>query len=253
LRAALSAIAERRRMPLNRLVAGPAENRAACVPPTRGSRPSLSAAAVLAMAMIFTAAAAVACPPPSRPPQVEVRIDDQQVTYDFSRSRQELAAIAKSIGGEGPRHPYGLTLIQYGQTYKIDTESFPVAGGSCVSLARVEVVLGYARLEVLIDRRYAPDSCERQAALDHEAGHVAIAREALRHYQPAIAAAVRQAAGWEGVLVGSPADANPLLLERIGRAVDPLVEVAQARRREGDARLDSAVSYGETFRRCTGW
>lgn len=197
------------------------------------------------------------CPLSFRPPAIDIRVDNPPVVYDFSQQRITLAKIASEYGTPdfgSDRVPYGLTVNQFdAPEIDVDTETVAVPGGNCTYLRAVHVVIGLKRLEILIDRAYPAGTCEHDAILAHEEQHVAVAREAMSRYQAAIGAALGAASLPVAQFATGPGDPQAAFLGPLRRAIEPVAAAIQRRINDGNARLDTATSYSETFRRCTNW
>src|SRR5665213_2289998 len=87
----------------------------------------------------------------------------------------------------------GLTVNRYDFGLRVTVGSVPAATGFCAWLRAVTVAVA-ANPEVLYDGRYAPDTCQRGAIIDHENEHVAVFRDAIAEAAPMIEAALRRAA-----------------------------------------------------------
>lgn len=213
---------------------------------------------VLGWWLLAAGAAWAGCPLSFRAPVIDIRVDNPPVVYDFSQERSRLAQIASAYGTPdfgSDRVPYGLTVNQYdAPKIDVDTETVAVPGGSCSYLRGVHVVIGLKRLEILIDRAYPVGTCEHDAILAHEEQHVAVAREAMSRYQAAIGAALGAASlPVAQFSAGGGGDPQAAFLGPLRRAIDPVAAAIQRRINDGNARLDTATSYSETFRRCANW
>ncbi len=75
-----------------------------------------------------------------------------------------------------PRAPmdlwHGNVVATMVDNYQISADINEVDGGFCVGLKSVDAVIGYSDFVVNIDIRHVPNSCEYNAILSHEDGHI---------------------------------------------------------------------------------
>ena len=167
------------------------------------------------------------------------------------------AEIARLPGAIRDSRIQGLTLIRrsmsVGQTYS--TESG--AGVLLAWLDDVEVTLSLTPIEIYIPKEYPEGSCEYEALMDHEGGHVDVGSEAA-------AAAARNFERAFSRAPELPSKERPLVANRRGevvaalkREVDDLLDPVYERFEQDLARLqaerDQPAGYDYLFKRCSGW
>src|SRR6185437_930852 len=180
---------------------------------------------------------------------------DPPVNYRFDLAS---AALAKIAGENGmPRLvgeiPFGLTIGRYDLEVTVDTDSMRDGDGYCAQLRGARVEIGLKQLDVIVDRRFASGSCERQAVLDHEDQHVAVFREAVRHYLPALESILAQTLLPFDLHVADREAARAAYLGPITDSLKPVFVAINDRARNGNTGLDEPDSYAAVFKRCDHW
>jgi hypothetical protein len=147
--------------------------------------------------------------------------------------------------------PFGLTIGRYDLEVTVNTDSMRDGSSFCAQLRAAHVEIGLKQLDVIVDRRFAAGSCERQAVLDHEEQHVEIFREAVRYYLSALERALQLT-----LLPLNIADRDAARAAYLGPITDslkPIFAAINSRARDGNARLDMPESYAAVFKRCRHW
>lgn len=216
------------------------------------ARFAVSLAAGLAFA---PAIASAACVTQAAAPAFTVALKDPPVNYRLDLDSVALAQIAGETGMASLRGeiPYGLTIGRYDLEIRIETDNAQGDSGACATLRAAHVEIGLKQLDVIVDRRFAAGSCERQAVLDHESLHVAAFREAVRYYLPVIQHTL-YALPLRPRVAGTGGDASRAsFLAPITDSLRPIFAAINARARDANARLDSAENYAAVFKRCSHW
>lgn len=199
--------------------------------------------------------ASAACVTQASAPAFTVALKDPPVNYRLNLDTVALARIAGENGMPSLRGvtPYGLTIGRYDLEVRIETDNAQGDSGACATLRAAHVEIGLKQLDVIVDRRFAAGSCERQAVLDHESQHVAIFREAVRYYLPAIQQTL-DSMPLRPRVAGTGGDASRAsLLAPITDSLRPIFAAINARARDANARLDSTENYAAVFKRCSHW
>ena len=213
-------------------------------------------AVALAAALLFLSTKAFAsCTANLSVPAFDVVMRNPPVNYRFDLDRSALARIADENGMPGLKGeiPFGLTIGRYDLEVIVNSESVRDGAGYCTELRAAHVETGLKQLDVIVDRRFAPGSCERKAVLDHEAEHVEIFREALRYYLPALEHALRQIALPRAIPVADRNAARAAYVNPITDALKPLFAAMNSHARDANAQLDTPESYAAVFKRCRDW
>ena len=152
----------------------------------------------------------------------------------------------------------GLTHAEFFLNYSFNLTGVPTVGGYCVSVAEIVVRMGYASMEVLIDERYRPGSCEYYVLRSHEAKHVNINNYVLDRYAPLIREEIMIASmGIEPVFVRSIGGAG--MDRALRRAITEnervvlLVERLKERQAYLDSLIDTPEEYARMWAMCSNW
>lgn len=125
---------------------------------------------------------------------------------------------------------------------------------SCYEPQTIEVVVGLiTTIQIAVDARYYPNSCNYQAILDHENQHVAIARAAVAAHAGEVRAAVEMAVQQSLPSLAFTANAAEVLKARIEQAVVSGLNGVQQEMASRNAELDSPQSYQMTQSLCPSW
>lgn len=212
--------------------------------------------AALAAILFFVPAGAFAfCTASVGAPAFSVAMKDPPVNYRFDLDSAALAKIANENGMPGLKGevPFGLTIGRYDLEVTVNTDSMRDGSGYCAQLRAAHVEIGLKQLDVIVDRRFAPDSCERQAVLDHEGQHVEVFREAVRYYLPAMERALARTPLAINNHVADRNAARAAYLGPITDSLKPIFAAINGRARAGNTRLDMPESYAAVFKRCSHW
>ena len=203
-------------------------------------------------------ARAAACPASGVMPSVSLTALPGDIVYDNGKSRAELQRMQGRQGAAGLNrgwHAIGLTRTELQFQMKIRVSTLPRGDRAhCASLAAVDASLGYDRITIYIDRRYANGSCQYQSVLDHENLHLAVFRDTLALYAPEVERRLNDAAGrLQPVSARTPEQAAAKLQKALQREMEPLFNDMNRHMDAENGRLDSADSYRREQARCSTW
>jgi hypothetical protein len=212
-------------------------------------------AALTATLFLIPAAAFASCTASVGAPVFSVAMKELPVNYRFDLDSPALAKVASQNGMPRLKGeiPYGLTIGRYDLEVTINTDSVRDGSGYCARLRSAHVEIGLKQLDVIVDRRFPPGSCQRQAVLDHEAQHVEVFREAARYYLPALERALSRTSLPLNQHVADRDAARAVYLGPITDSLKPIFDAINGRAREGNTRLDMPESYAAVFKRCSQW
>jgi hypothetical protein len=212
-------------------------------------------AALAAALFLLPVVAFASCTASVGAPLLSVAMKDVPVNYRFDLDSTALAKLANQNGMPGLKGeiPYGLTIGRYDLDITINTDSMRDGSGYCAQLRSAHVEVGLKQLDVIVDRRFAPGSCQRQAVLDHEAQHVEVFREAVRYYLPALERALGRTSLPLNLHVADRGAARAAYLGPITDSLKPIFAAINGRARDGNTRLDMPESYAAVFKRCSHW
>ena len=213
-------------------------------------------AVVLASVFFLAPAiASAACTASVGAPAFTVALKDPPVNYRFDLDTASLAEIAGENGMAGLRGetPFGLTVGRYDLEITVQTDSMRDGSGYCAQLRAAHVEIGLKQLDVIVDRRFAGGSCQRQVVLAHESEHVEVFREAVRYYLPAIERALQETALPLNAHVADRDAARAAFLVPITESLKPVFAAINGRARDGNTRLDTPENYATVLKRCNRW
>ena len=211
--------------------------------------------AIAATLFVLPAVAFASCTANVSVPAFSVAMKDLPVNYRFDLDSAALAKVADQNGMPGLKGeiPYGLTIGRYDLEVTVNTDSMRDGSGHCAQLRAAHVAIGLKQLDVIVDRRFASGSCQRQAVLDHEAEHVEVFREAVRYYLPALERALGKTSLPLNLHVADRSAARAAYLGPITDSLKPIFDAINGRARDGNTRLDMPHSYATVFKRCNHW
>jgi len=211
--------------------------------------------AIAAALFVLPAVAFASCTTNVSAPAFSVAMKDPPVNYRFDLDSAALAKIASENGMPGLKGeiPFGLTIGRYDLEVTVNTDSMRDGSGYCAQLRAAHVEIGLKQLDVIVDRRFAPDSCERRAVLDHERQHVEVFREAVRYYLSALERALTRTSLPLNIHVADRNAARAAYLGPITDSLKPIFTAINGRARDGNTRLDMPESYAAVFKRCSHW
>ena len=111
-------------------------------------------------------------------PVVKTKVNYGNVTFK-SVPKSEILNYEKL---KNPMATLGFTLANFSIEYDFDLEKYQVDGGVCLVLSKLNFVIGYKNIDVLIDDKYKQNSCEYNAVKEHEQGHINIYKNELKYY-----------------------------------------------------------------------
>jgi hypothetical protein len=205
--------------------------------------------------LLGPAVATAACSANVGAPAFTVALQDPPPNYRFGLDTAALAKIAGENGMAGLKSeiPYGLTIGRYDLEITVETDAVREGSGYCAQLRAAHIEIGLRQLDVLVDRRFAAGSCEREAVLDHESQHVDVFREAMHYYLPPIERTLATASLRLSTHVEDRVAARAAFLTPITDALKPTFEAINGRARDGNMRVDTPENYAAVFKRCSHW
>ncbi len=185
-----------------------------------------------------------------RPVTVRVNIHPGTVRYNNSLSNSQF-----------PSKPYastmGLTVAQL--TINMQAKSFvrEDSTGACIGLDELTVNVGFPKIDVYIDKKYRPGTCQYNVIKEHENYHVRVQQEGLTFFGGKIEEAFQIAANKiKPRSLSSPGQAQSILNQMVAQVkkdVDPLIKFVEKRLREENEVIDTYEAYLETSKKCKKW
>lgn len=190
-------------------------------------------------------------------PRVVLRQKPGRIVQSNGFSRNQLEAF-RQRGGAGASSPgwftIGLTRRGLRTEIRVSVEGSRIGNSFCAALSAVDVTLGYDKIQVYIDRKYRPGTCEYQAVLDHELQHVKNFTDTLARYVPVIRdQLIQDAHGLEPIRVSGLRRGARKFQEILARRLEPLFDQMEEEMNEADDILDTPESYAANQARCDNW
>jgi len=152
----------------------------------------------------------------------------------------------------------GMTVSKLGVTGSADPEVQYLNNNTfCVQIKRMDLTLGYDTLDVYIDKKYHPGSCEYEVVKEHENYHVRVSQEAMMFFKPDIEQALETALSHiEPEYAYSASEAQQVFnrqFNRVMREIQPLIDHINAKIAEKNYIIDTPESYAATAALCNHW
>ena len=182
-------------------------------------------------------------------PEIKFMTSYGRLTYNRSKSKQELTKIGKEYGiVEQGLFASGLALVSV--IYRVSANTVRKknrAGTYCVMPVDVEVFVGYQDPEILLSRELKEGSCEYNVVLRHEQTHQQINTAALRYFLPklkeSIEAIVRNTPPIEIRNKNDSEKGTQDLINAYMRQLSPLIEFFKKELLREQKKLDNHKNY----------
>ncbi|MFC4236125.1 hypothetical protein ACFOY8_12930 [Thalassospira xianhensis] len=206
-----------------------------------------------AICVIGFPALASVCEQVRVPIDVDVHVLDPNVVEDYSKSRDEIAAISGSTHVFN-RAVMGLTSGMYKRTYNVKIRSAQEAGGYCSQPVKLDVIIGFKDLTVYIDKRYKPGSCQFNGIRNHEYRHVDVNKQTSMAHAVLLKARLNQLLwNWVPTYTRSRDEGRAQTIAQIDLLLDALDADLTAKREIGHANIDRPGSIRMTQSQCLDW
>jgi len=152
----------------------------------------------------------------------------------------------------------GMTVSKLGITGSAEPEIQYLENHTfCVQIKRLDLTIGYDTLDVYIDKKYKPGSCEYEVVKEHENYHVRVSQEAMMFFKPDIEQALETALSHiEPEYAYSANEAQQIFnrqFSRVMREIQPLIDYINNKIAEKNYIIDTPESYAETSALCNNW
>lgn len=151
----------------------------------------------------------------------------------------------------------GMTVSKLGISGSAEPDIQQNGITACVQIGRMKIDIGYDTLDVYIDKKYKPRTCEYEVVKEHENYHVRVSQEAMSFFKPDIEDALRKAvARVKPVEVRSQKEAERVFQQQFNqvmREVQPLIDHINKKIAEKNYEIDTPESYRETTALCKNW
>ena len=186
--------------------------------------------------------------------QIHVNTKLGNPKYVTNLSRRQFLQRA---GGKASPYTLGLTVSQLQLSGSAKPRIEQNGKQICVSIAELNIDIGFPELTVYIDKKYMPSSCEYKIIRLHENYHVSVGQQAMLFFKPDIEKALSDAiSSTPPEIVYSADDIHASVgrqFDSILRKLDPLMAHINEKIREKNAAIDTQESYEATRAKCNNW
>lgn len=208
---------------------------------------------LLLLCLVWTKSASAFCR--TITPRVYVETKTGSVRYITHLSRDEFLRRAPQ---KMSPNTLGMTVSKLAMNGRAEPDMQRVdARTFCVQIKEINLTLGYDILDVYIDKKYQPDSCEYEVVKEHENFHVRVSQEAMQFFKPDIDRALRSAARKiRPTFVTSQGEAQAAFekqFKQITNEIQPLIDHINKKIAEKNYIIDTPESYRATTALCSHW
>jgi len=188
-------------------------------------------------------------------PYTMVETKTGTVRYQTHLSREEF--LRKAPVKMSP-NTLGMTVSSLGIQGSATPEvQYVFKNSYCVQIKEMRLTLGYDIIDVYIDKKYHPGSCEYDVVKEHENYHVRVSQEAMMFFKPDIEAALKKAlAKLKPAYVSTEKDAQRSFERQFNQVMaelKPLITHINKKIAEKNYIIDTPQSYRETTALCRHW
>ena len=151
----------------------------------------------------------------------------------------------------------GMTVAKLGVNGTAQPSVQQDGRSACVQIKELRLTIGYDTLDVYIDKKYKPGSCEYEVVKEHENYHVRVSQEAMMFFRPDIEKALQTALSHiHPETVYSQNDAQKTFehqFNQVMREIQPLIDHINRKIAEKNYIIDTPESYAATTALCRNW
>ena len=151
----------------------------------------------------------------------------------------------------------GMTVAKLGVNGTAQPSVQQDGRSACVQIKELRLTIGYDTLDVYIDKKYKPGSCEYEVVKEHENYHVRVSQEAMMFFRPDIEKALQTALSHiHPETVYSQTDAQRTFerqFNQVMREIQPLIDHINRKIAEKNYIIDTPESYAATTALCKNW
>lgn len=216
---------------------------------------------MVAGGLLYLAAGDISCQP-RKIPQILIQPLRTTVSYDFSKSRDELGRFdIDTISPYGKGHSVKVGGLMEGEI-RVESrvaqvqETYKFRGQSCVHIDSVAIII-HSDPVIYIASEYPKGSCEQKAVIDHEKKHVEIDRDIVNNLSKTLERKIRAHIKQNGYVFGPyPIDQTAKMQRNIQASIDQIVkdetEIMTRTRQARQQALDNADEYERVRLMCAG-
>lgn len=152
----------------------------------------------------------------------------------------------------------GMTVSKLGISGSAEPNIQKINNSSvCVQIKEFKLILGYDTLDVYIDKKYQPDTCEYEVVKEHENYHVRVSQEAMSFFRPDVEKALNKALAKIKPETAHSSQAAQKIFERqfsrVIQELKPLIDHINKKIAEKNYIIDTPESYARTTALCKDW
>lgn len=205
---------------------------------------------LLLVILFFSLPTLAACPDMGKP-KSDIRFKYGTLHYITNKSSKDF-----------PDKPYsstmGLTTANLSRKISPTFKIQPTEQNSyCVLLDTLTVEIGYKNIDIYIDKKYKPGTCNYKVIKEHENYHARVNQEGLKFFSPKIKKAYQIALNKiKPVEVYSNEESKQVtaqMMQQIEKEVQPLLDYVQKKIIEENLLIDTDSSYEAESKRCPKW
>lgn len=151
----------------------------------------------------------------------------------------------------------GMTVAKLGVNGSAQPSVQQDGRSACIQIKEMRLTIGYDTLDVYIDKKYKPGSCEYEVVKEHENYHVRVSQEAMMFFRPDIEKALQTALSHiHPETVYSQVDAQKTFerqFNQVMREIQPLIDHINRKIAEKNYIIDTPESYAATTALCKNW
>ena len=205
----------------------------------------------LPIVIIFLGFSAMAECPNMGKPKLNIQFKYGKVHYINNKSSSGFP------GNAGP-NATGLTVSDLKTNVSGETKVMTAKNGSqCITIGKLDVSVGFPRIDVYIDKKYRPGTCNYKVIKEHENYHVRVYQEGLKFFSKKIKEAYQIALNnLKPVELISGMDGQDIankMLDQIEKDVQPLNDYVMKKLIEQNLVIDTEDSYQQETDRCPEW
>lgn len=187
-------------------------------------------------------------------PYTSVSAKSGYVRYITHLSRNEF--LKKAPTKMSP-NTLGMTVSKLGISGSAEPDIQQNGITACVQISQMKIDIGYDTLDVYIDKKYKPGTCEYEVVKEHENYHVRVSQEAMSFFKPDIEDALRKAVSRiKPTEVRSQKEAERVFQDQFHQVmheIHPLIDHINKKIAEKNYAIDTPESYRETTALCKNW
>ena len=165
---------------------------------------------------------------------------------------------SKDFPGEPYSSVMGLTVTNLKNKASASIKMQQIGKNSyCFLLSKLNIEIGFPRIDIYIDKKYRPGSCNYKVIKEHENYHARVHQEGLKFFSKKIEEAYKIALNkLRPVEFRSEDGAQQIslqMIKQVGEEVQPLLYYVQKRLTEENLVIDTSSSYEAESKRCPNW